>query len=195
MKARRLFFALVCALMIPAFALWPSHGMAEEKTVLVLNLDKSEEGALSSILYRDVVERISTHLQKAGFKTLQPTSSSASSLSEDAANGDRELLDRLRAENQQAGDKPKIEYVALVQILADMVLMETGTRIKVEIRGRMLDIAEDRPIAIFDLPLPGDIIAPSDCTRKCIIGLLQENTRLIADSLGQVLGQRLKLNN
>ncbi len=75
-----------------------------------------------------------------------------------------------------------------------MVLETQGTRIDMEIAGRMLQVSNGDVLARFDLPLPGALSASPNCDRRCIIKLLEDNTAALADSLGNVLAERLKKN-
>ena len=97
------------------------------------------------------------------------------------------MLSRIKARNDT-----HVVYVALVKVLANTVLEEEGTRIDLEIAGRMLQVSNGAVLARFDLPLPAVLRAPAECERGCIIRLLEDNKAALADSLGTVLAQRLQ---
>ncbi|MEP5700769.1 MAG: hypothetical protein ABJN43_19245, partial [Sneathiella sp.] len=151
-----------------------------EKKVLILKADEVEEGEIASKLYTNIINRISEHLEKAGYQAL--TSQNYVTEGSDAA-----LLSRIKAQNDA-----HFVYVALVKVLANTVLEEEGTRIDLEIAGRMLQVSNGAVLARFDLPLPAALRAPAECDRDCIIRLLEDNTAALADSLGTVLAQRLE---
>ncbi len=176
--------AMVFCVVMPA-----SANETLPQTVLVVQLDEGDQSAVSVELYKSVVARISKHLQAAGFATTQSSGQAPSGAGDTHA--DQQLLDTLRAANAK-GSAQNVDFVAIVQILADMSLLNSGTEINVEIRGRMLDVASRELLAKFNLSLPQTIVASSDCNRDCVIELLQSNTDRIADSLGIVLGQRLQ---
>jgi hypothetical protein len=180
------------AVMLFCMTMPASAAEAPAQTVLVVQLDEGDQSAVSAELYKSVVARISSHLQAAGFATTQSRGQTTSGVTD--AQADRQLLDTLNASNKKGGQQ-KVDFVALVQILADMSLLTSGTEISVEIRGRMLDVTSRELLAKFNLSLPQTIVAPSDCNRSCVIELLQANTDQIADSLGAVLGQRLNAGN
>ncbi|OUR78573.1 hypothetical protein A9Q83_06760 [Alphaproteobacteria bacterium 46_93_T64] len=165
---------------------------AEQKTVLIISFDNSDQGDITSTLYRDVVDRISKHIQKAGFQTTETAGLGGAGDQPSLEQEDEQLLSGLRKENKIRDHAVVIDYVAIVQIVANMVLLESGTQINVEIRGRMLRVENSDVLARFALPVPNYFVAPPSCDRNCVIELLQSNTAMIADGLGHVLGQRLK---
>ena len=165
---------------------------AEQKTVLIISPSNLEKTDITATLYRDVVDRISKHIQKAGFQTTRSNGLDEVGDPPPLEQGDEQLLLSLREDNRLKIDIEKIDYVAIVQILADMVLLETGTQINVVIQGRMLRVDNLDVLARFSLPVPNYFIAPPSCDRKCVLELLLSNTGIIADGLGHVLGQRLK---
>jgi len=176
-------FAMILILQNPA--------VAQQKTVLIVAMDTSEKGGVTEKLYKDVVAIISEHIRQAGFLTTEPA---VGNIGADESS-DRQLLADLQQQNKTKQPPAQISFVAFVEILADMVLLEDGAKINVDIRGRMLNVADGAVLARFDLPVPGDLIAPANCDRDCVVELLQANTAFIAKSLGHVLGQRLKNGN
>ncbi|WP_025899703.1 hypothetical protein [Sneathiella glossodoripedis] len=167
----------------------PPQKSALPETVLIVQLDDGVKNSVSAELYKTVVARIADHLQAAGFETIR--SSGKTTTGESDSQADQRLLQSLQnGALQQNGIAA--DFVAVVQILADMSLLNEGTEITVEIRGRMINVASRDILAKFDLSLPQTLVAPSDCDRNCIIGLLQANTEQIADGLGAVLGERLR---
>ncbi len=161
--------------------------LADEKTVLIVKFEDGEKSDFASNLYRKVVTRISQHLENAGFQTSNDNKGLPENADLNTYNSDNNLLQRVREEN---GDK--VDYVALIQILANTVLLQEGTRIEVQIKGRMLNVRNEDVLARFDLAVPGALNAPPACNRECIIQLLEDNTTFLADSLGQVLAKRLQ---
>jgi hypothetical protein len=164
---------------------------APQKSVLIINYDSEERGEIAEGLYREVVSRISNHIRKAGFATRDPLAFQTASRDVIDTKKDSSLLSALRKNNEVAADQ-KVDFVAVMQILADMVLLEEGTRINVQIKGRLLDVASENVLARFDIALPSDFTASPDCDRKCSLGLLRDNTSAIAEGLGRLLGQRLQ---
>gem|GEM_PF-6424771 len=160
---------------------------AEAKTVLIVNVNDTQQGELASNLYKKVVSRISEHLEKAGFQTREDESASTEQQDSFVRENDVALLDRVRADHGG-----QIDYIALVQILANTVLLEEGTRIEVEILGRMLRVHNGDVLARFNLAVPSNLNAPPSCNLNCIVQLLEDNTSQLADSLGQVLAKRLQ---
>lgn len=160
---------------------------ADEKTVLIVNVDETEQGELASKLYQTVVARISEHLERAGFQTLNDDTQLSREAGTSDSLSDTDLLSKLRAETEKS-----IDFVAIVQIFANTVLLSGGTRIEVEIAGRMLKVDNGDVLARFDLPVPNALNAPPACDRECIIQLLEDNTTFLANSLGQVLAKRLQ---
>ncbi|MCG8492163.1 MAG: hypothetical protein MI743_11155 [Sneathiellales bacterium] len=152
---------------------------ASERTVLIVKEGEREKNEIASRLYQSLVNRISDHLQKAGYNAEE-----AGSL---VSGSDEILLRQIRASHQE-----NVQYVALVRVLANMVLLNAGTRVDLEISGRMLGIENGDTLARFDLPVRGALTAPVSCDRRCIIRLLDQNTSSLADELGKVLAQRLK---
>lgn len=161
--------------------------LVEAKTVLIVKIDDSQQNELASNLYRKVVSRISEHLENAGFQTRQDEDRTDAQKESFGQETDVTLLERVRDEH-----KDQVDYIALVQILANTVLLEEGTRIEVEILGRMLKVSNGDVLARFNLPVPGNLNAPPTCNLKCIVQLLEDNTSFLADSLGQVLAKRLQ---
>lgn len=164
-----------------------SAAQAEEKTVLIINVDETKQGELASKLYKTVVARISEHLERAGFQTLNDDTKLSRQAGTSDSLSDADLLSKLRAKTDKS-----IDFVAIVQIFANTVLLSDGTRIEVEIAGRMLKVGNGYVLARFDLPVPNTLNAPPSCDRECIIQLLEDNTTFLADSLGQVLAKRLQ---
>lgn len=173
---------------IPAFA----SAADVQKNVLIISPGDLEQTDITATLYRDVVDRISKHIRKAGFQTTMRSSSMGADDVPPMEQEDAQLLLDLREDNTQKLHAEKIDYVAIVQILADMVLLDTGTQINVVIQGRMLRVDNHDVLARFSLPVPNYFIAPPSCDRNCVLELLLSNTGIIADGLGHVLGQRLK---
>ncbi|MEH6401897.1 MAG: hypothetical protein V7750_00900 [Sneathiella sp.] len=170
---------IAIALMLPV--------SVEAKTVLIVNVDDAQQGDLASNLYKKVVSRISEHLEDAGFQTREDEVKPMAQSESFAQESDEALLERVRLDQ-----KRQVDYIALVQILANTVLLESGTRIEVEILGRMLKVSNGDVLARFNLPVPNNLNAPPSCNLKCIVQLLEDNTTLLADSLGQVLAKRLQ---
>ncbi|MBL4907298.1 MAG: hypothetical protein JKX94_07595 [Sneathiella sp.] len=165
----------------------PASLTAAEKTVLIIKFEDAEHSELASKLYRKVVTKISEHMENAGFRTLKDDKRLHQNPEFQSSHTDSNLLAKIREENGT-----NIDFVAIVQILANTVLLQEGTRIEVEINGRMLNVSNGDVLARFDLSVPNTLNAPPACDRKCIIQLLEDNTAFLADSLGQVLAKRLQ---
>ena len=178
---------LLAAVVVMTSLLSSASLIAAEKTVLIIKFEDAEHSELASKLYRKVVKIISEHLENAGFQTLKDDKRLHQNPEFQTSHTDSDLLASIRDENGN-----NIDYVAIVQILANTVLLQDGTRIEVEINGRMLNVSNGDVLARFDLPVPSTLNAPPDCDRKCIVQLLEDNTGFLADSLGQVLAKRLQ---
>ncbi|WP_169570173.1 hypothetical protein [Sneathiella limimaris] len=161
----------------------PSFVAANPKTVLILSEPNSQGSGISEILFTTVAKRISTQLEQAGYTAEQAVRGSGLT--------DPELLAELKAAREKGKLGRVADFVALIQITANTILEEKGARIRVEIQGRMLDVETGDRLALFELPVPQQLIAPADCNRSCILKLLQDNIESLADGLGLILGQRL----
>lgn len=177
----------VIALMAIAPLFMSPDTRAEDKTVLIVKIEDSESSELASKLYQNVVLKISQHLEKAGFQTFNGDERLPDAESAPGSLSDADLLMRIRENNDK-----QIDYVAIVQIFANTVLLSEGTRIEVEITGRMLKTDNGDVLARFDLPVPNSLNASPSCDRQCIVKLLEDNTNFLADSLGQLLAKRLQ---
>lgn len=173
-------FVILKAAMLVCFCMQGSlPAVANERTVLIVQESEGPNGEIAARLYRSLVNRISDHLQKAGYNAEEAEAVISGS--------DETLLREIRAKRQE-----NVQYVALVRVLANMVLLKAGTRIDLEISGRMLGIKSGDMLARFDLPIRGALTAPVSCDRRCIIELLDKNTMSLADELGKVLARRLQ---
>jgi len=174
-------FAMTMALLPLAAA------RAEAPAVLILETSDTSKSPLSQALYMDVISRIANQVEKAGFVALRSSGESDMSAARSEAEENFDIIEQAKS----AQGEQKIAFAAVIRLFADMVLLTEGTQIKLGIKGRLLDVGSGDILARFDLKLPENYQAPPSCNRRCLIQMLQSNAAGIADSLGQILGQRL----
>jgi len=174
-------FAMTMALLPLAAA------RAEAPAVLILETSDTSKSPLSQALYMDVISRIANQVEKAGFVALRSSGESDMSAARSEAEENSDIIEQAKS----AQGEQKIAFAAVIRLFADMVLLTEGTQIKLGIKGRLLDVGSGDILARFDLKLPENYQAPPSCNRRCLIQMLQSNAAGIADSLGQILGQRL----
>ena len=178
------FFLMAAVIMMADFSF--SDAQAEERAVLIVG-EGEGHSPIGDSLYRDVVSRISEQVEKAGFNAIQATER----LSVSDKDEDETLLRRAREGGLEGQEGRKVTYVAVLSLFADMSLLNVGTRIRLAIKGRLLEAEDGTLLAKFDLKLPENYTAPPECDRRCVIRLLQRNTNSIAEGLGRILAERL----
>ncbi|MFT6558563.1 hypothetical protein [Sneathiella sp.] len=178
-RPKSIFVALMLAVCCGMVPFWIPVAMAEDRTVLILTGKGLDESTIASKLYANVVNKISAHMEKAGIQAKEGGDYSLTS-------SDADLLSQIRLKEDGL-----YQYVAVVRIFANTILLSEGTRVDIEIKGRMIDVESQDVLARFDLPLPGILEASPDCDRSCIIETLENNTNVLAETLGTVLAKRL----
>jgi hypothetical protein len=151
-------------------------------SILIAGVQPASNGTIANELYTAVVRQISRRINESGFEAVTSENEAA------AIPDNNDVLLLQEAVNMA---EKQIELVTVLQVLANTTIESDGTRIQIEIVGRIRDVGSGKLVENFSVKSPEDLIAPRDCNIRCVIRTLILNATVLADRVGDSVANRL----
>ncbi len=161
----------------------------DKPNILVLNEDYDDDAVpASSRIHKRVLRAIDNQLGDMGLATYDETTVG---LDQGFAQGrvrrsDAEIIDIARSIS-----RPPIDVAVIYTIYASLKQKPHISKVKVRIEGRMLNVKTGRNLGSFEVKTPKEWTAPAQCNRECVLEIVGDDSRIIANDLGAVLGEKL----
>lgn len=181
-------------LLIPLLALILS-GCANQPAIasgdpnlLIMGEDYDEDTVpRDSRVFRRVLNALSNQLSDEGFKVYDETAVSLDDFAQGRTRrSDAELIDIARSI-----DRPPIDVVVMFSIYASAQDVSYTTKVRTRVEGRLLNVRTGQRLGNFELPSPREWNAPPNCSRECILEVVGDHARILANDVGAVLTEKL----
>lgn len=180
----------VCGLVLLLLAtLPPAVVAADGPNVLVMGEDADKDTVpCSSRVHQRALDALSDQIAAEGFKVFGETTVTHEAFAQGRCRrGDAELIDIARSLR-----KPPIDVALAFSIYASAEQLTYTTRIKSLVLARLIDVRSGKSLGSAERTSPRRINAPVDCPRECVLEVIGDETRILAQDLGAILGTKLR---
>ena len=162
---------------------------AGDKPNLLIMSEDSARNAIESDspVTRRVINALTNQMHDIGFDVYDESILTAEGFAQGRTRrSDIELVDIARSV-----ERPPIDVVVLFSLFADAESKGYTTKIKTRIEGRMLNVHTGQRLGNFEVASPKALNAKPDCNRNCLLEIVGDNAKKLANEAGSVLGQKL----
>lgn len=166
-----------------------TFAMAADKPKLLIMGEDNARNAIErdSPVFRRVVNALTNQMHDIGFDVYDESVLTAEGFAQNRnRRSDSELVDIARSI-----ERPPIDVVILFSLFADTQAKGYTTKIKTRIEGRMLKVNTGQRLGNFEVASPKALNAKPDCDRNCLLEIVGDNAKSLANELGYTLGQKL----
>ena len=187
MKWYTLFGVGLITLVLTACGSHPATA-ADRPNLLIMGEDADPDSVpRDSRVFRRVVNALSNQLHDEGFAVYDETAITLDNFAQGRVRRtDAELIDIGRSISQ-----PPIDVLVLFTIYASAQDVQYTTKVRTRVEGRLLNVRTGQRLGNFELPSPREWNAPPDCSRECILEIVGEHARILANDVGSVLTEKL----
>lgn len=187
---RRSLLVLASGLLLMSCAALPAPGhAANQPNILIMGEDADKDTVpCSSRVFKRALAALSNQVSEEGFTLFDETAVTLDDFVQGRCRRtDAELIDIARSIKA-----PPIDVAVIFSIYASADQLTYTTKIKDRVMGRLLDIRTGKRLGSFEVKSPRTTNAPRDCPRECILEAVGDETRILAQDLGAVLGIKLR---
>jgi hypothetical protein len=167
----------------------PPATAADAPNVLVVSDDADKDTVpCSSRVFERALNAITNQVREAKFKVFDETWSTMDAFVQGRCRRtDAEVIDIARSIQT-----PPIDVAVIFKIYANAEQLAYTTKIAVRLMGRMLDVGSGERLGNFEVKSPNRLSGPHNCPRECILEVVGDETRILAQDLGDVLAVKLR---
>ncbi|MBU2978216.1 hypothetical protein [Alteromonas sp. C1M14] len=179
---KTLAFALTFGLLsVPVYA-------ADNPNLLVMGEDADEDSVpRNSRVFKRVVYALQGQMNYYSFDVYDETYVTMDNFTQGRVRrSDGELFDIARSVK-----RPPIDVVVVFTMYASAQQQEHTTKVKARITGRMINAKSGKFIDTFEVDSGQFWNAPTECSRECILEVVGDKAKILADELGAVLAEKL----
>ncbi|MFT6896674.1 MAG: hypothetical protein ACJA13_001077 [Paraglaciecola sp.] len=166
----------------------PSAFAADNPNILVMGEDPDEDTVpRDSRVFKRVVGALANQMHDNSFDVYDETAVTLDNFAQGRVRrDDAELIDIGRSIKH-----PPIDVVVIFSIYASAQEKEYTTKIKTRIEGRLLNVKTGKRLGNFEVDSGKFWNAPAKCDRECILEIVGDKSRVLANDLGAVLAEKL----
>ncbi|MDN4501390.1 hypothetical protein QX776_03215 [Alteromonadaceae bacterium BrNp21-10] len=161
---------------------------ADNPNILVMGED-SDEGTIprDSRVFKRVVGALVNQMHDNSFNVYEETAVTLDDFSQGRVRrDDGELIDIGRSIK-----RPPIDIVVIFSIYTRALDRGNTSKIKLRIEGRLLNVKTGKRLGNFEVVSGQVLNAPTKCSRDCILEIVGDKSRVLANDLGAVLAEKL----
>jgi len=164
-----------------------SHA-ADNPNLLVMGEDADEDTVpRNSRVFKRVVGALANQMHDNAFDVYDETAITMDNFEQGRIRrSDAELIDIGRSVK-----RPPIDVVVMFSIYASAKDKGYTTKVKARIEGRLLNVKTGKRLGNFEVDAGKYWNAPADCNRECILEVVGDKSRVLANDLGAVLAEKL----
>ena len=188
MKTMRMMTHLAAAAILGASCTAAPALSADKPYLLIMGEDGDEDTVpRNSRVFKRVLDALSNQLHDEGFDVFDETAVSLDNFAQGRTRRtDAELIDIARTLV-----RPPMDVLALFSIYASAEKKSYTTKIRIRIPGRLLNVRTGRRLGNFEVVSPKEWNAPVKCPRECILEVIGDNAKILANDVGAVLAEKL----
>lgn len=166
------------------------HGAvaADRPNLLIMGEDADKDTIpRDSRVFKRVLATLSNQLHDRGFNVYDETAVTLDNFVQGRKRRtDAELIDVSRSIK-----RPPIDVVVIFAIYAGTLDKGYTTKVRSRIEGRMLQVKSGRRLGNFELASPKEWNAKPKCNRECVLEVVGEYSKILAQDIGAVLSEKL----
>ncbi len=166
----------------------PTPANAGTPNLLVMGEDGDKDTIpRKSRVFRRVLDMLNEEMNAEGFDVFDETVLTMDTSAQGRSRrSDPELFDIARSVTN-----PPIDVVVTFQIYASATRLDYTTKIRTRVAGRMLNVRSGQRLGNFEVVSPKHWRGPPNCNRECIIELVGDKAKILAQDLAGVLTTKL----
>ncbi|SFD43726.1 hypothetical protein [Pseudoalteromonas denitrificans] len=178
---RALIIILSLCFLLPVFA-------ADKPNILILGEDAAGDSVpRSSRVFKRVLDALINQMHDKGFDVYdEAVLTLLENNSSHIRRTDSEIIEVARASK-----RPPIDVVVIFQIYASTQNLEFNTRINTLLMGRLLNVKTGKHLGNFEIDSGKNFTGPAQCQQECILTIVGDKSRILANDLGAVLAEKL----
>ena len=161
---------------------------ADNPNLLVVGEDSDTDTVpRNSRVFKRVVTALQSQLNENSFNVYDETAITLYNFDQDRTRRtDQELLDIGKSVK-----RPPIDVMVIFSIYASAQDKGYTTKVKSRIEGRLIDVKGGKFLGAFEVDSGKLWNAPTKCNRECILEVVGDKSRILANDLGAVLSEKL----
>ena len=166
-----------------------AHAFGDRPNLLIMGEDVDDDAIpRQNRVFNRVLNTVSNQMQTVGFDVYDETAVTLDHFAQGRVRRSKaELLDIARSVR-----KPPIDVVVSFKIFASLQDKGFVQKVNAHIEGQMIQVNSGKFLGSFEVKSPEDIwTAPADCNRDCVIDVVGDYSKILANDLGAVLAENL----
>lgn len=161
---------------------------ADKPNILIIGEDSAGDSVPSdSRIFKRVLDALINQMHDRGFDVYdQAILTLSNKNSAKIRRTDSELIEIARASK-----RPPIDIVVIFQIYASTQNLTSRTRINTLLMGRLLNVKTGKHLGSFEVDSGKSYNGPVECKQECILTVVGDKSRVLANDLGAVLAEKL----
>ena len=161
---------------------------ADNPNLLVMGEDADEDTIpRSSRVFKRVVGALANQMHDNSFDVYDETAITLDNFEQGRIRrSDGEIIDIARSVK-----RPPIDVAVIFSIYASARDKGYTTKVRARIEGRLLNVKTGKRLGNFEVDSGKHWNAPSNCDRECILKVVGDKSRVLANDLGAVLAEKL----
>jgi hypothetical protein len=161
---------------------------ADKPNILIIGEDAAGDSVPSdSRIFKRVLDALINQMHDRGFDVYdQAILTLSNKNSAKIRRTDSELIEIARASK-----RPPIDIVVIFQIYASTQNLTSRTRINTLLMGRLLNVKTGKHLGSFEVDSGKSYNGPVECKQECILTVVGDKSRVLANDLGAVLAEKL----
>ena len=168
----------------------PDVVTAADKPNVIIFGDDADKDTIprKNRIFNRVINALSNQLNEQGIDVFDET---AITLDKGFVQGRTRRTDAEIIDISRLVTRPPIDVAVIFQIYASAKQLSYITKIKTRISGRLLAVKTGQKLGNFEVNSPREWTAPKNCPRECILEVVGDKARILANDLGAVLTEKL----
>jgi len=161
---------------------------ADKPNILIIGEDAAGDSVPSdSRIFKRVLDALINQMHDRGFDVYDEAILTISNNNPaHIRRSDREIIEIARASK-----RPPIDIVVIFQIYASTQNLSSQTRINTLLMGRLLNVKTGKHLGSFEVDSGKNFNGPVECKQECILTIVGDKSRILANDLGAVLAEKL----
>ena len=161
---------------------------ADKPNILIIGEDAAGDSVPSdSRIFKRVLDALINQMHDRGFDVYDETILTLSNnTSSQIRRTDAQIIEIARVSK-----RPPIDIVVIFQIYASTQNLASRTRINTLLMGRLLNVKTGKHLGSFEVDSGKNFNGPVDCKQECILTIVGDKSRILANDLGAVLAEKL----
>jgi len=168
-----------------------AYAFGDRPNILILGEDADSDSIQrNSRVFQRVVNTLSQQMQSMGFDVYDETAITLTQFEQGRIRRSKaELIDIGRSIR-----KLPIDVVLVFKIYASLNNKSYVQKVSAYIEGQMIDVNSGKFLGSFEVKSPNDVwTAPADCSRECVLNVVGDYAKVLANDLGAILAENLAL--